>query len=89
MKKNDYMNLSSKMNGSKNNSLENPAIWGIFGIVVITGLDMLIKAGYRIRGGGTVGTGENKKTGWFDLGPRKGTGPAGHVGNGGRGRRGR
>ena len=70
--KNKNKHYNGNMNGSKNNVIGNPTFWGILGIVVITCFDLATRRGYRVKGGGSVGTGKHKKSGWIDCEPGKG-----------------
>ena len=68
-------NMKKHHNGSmnvRNNNTGGPAIWGILGVVVITCFDLATRRGYIVKGGGSIGTGKRKKSGWLDCKPGKG-----------------
>ena len=89
MKKKSYMNNNQNMNNSGNGKNKGLAETISIGLMVVAVIDLLIRGGYRIKGGGSVGTGKYKQSARFDFSPGKGTGPAGHVSKCGRGRHGK
>lgn len=70
MNQNMKKHHNGRMNG-RNNNTGGPAIWGILGVVVITCFDLATRRGYSVKGGGSTGTGKNKKSFWFDCKPGK------------------
>ena len=71
MNQNMKKHNNGSMNG-RNNNTGGPAIWGILGVVVITCFDLATRRGYIVKGGGSIGTGKRKKSGWIDCKPGKG-----------------
>lgn len=62
------------MNHNKGNNMGmgNTTFWGLLAVTVITCFDIATRRGYRVKGGGSIGTGKGKKSAWFDCQPGKG-----------------